>query len=999
MNKLKGMLFYASAIALSGAMVAQAQEEETTERRVSTVTVTGSLIQGTPEDAALPVDVLSSEDLLNQGSPSALDIIKSLPVSSGVLGDTNQFDGRAQGSEGSGTVNLRGLGASRTLVLLDGRRLASNPFAFAGSGAVDTNILPLAAVGRIEVLKDGAAATYGSDAVAGVVNFITRDDFEGYEIGGDYKFVDGSDGDYTVNGIAGWDTDFGDFLLAAGYQHRSELATTERDFALRDFLGNPQGGWSLVGNPGALRPVNAAFGQTIAATATNPLGVVRDPACATLGGTPLINPLASPPFPAGTSAPVCGFQFTPFDNIVEEENRYQVLGKADFEIGDSHNLTLEGFYSATEVPKIAFSPSFPPVGGASGPTSDASIVAGQFFVPLTNPGFASLAAQNPGLVPAGSAGAFLIATRPLGQAGNALAGGRGSERSYREFEHYRLSAELKGELTEAINYTASVTSGSQIGRRTNEDTVVNRYALALRGLGGANCNVAANTPGLNNCLWFNPFSTAIQQSAATGATNPQFTAANSIEVLDFILEDTFTEQEYKLTVIEGVLDGMLPITLGDGQIGWAAGAQYRKEEYDRQFNDIANLDVNPCIATVTTGTRTCAQPVGVLGFLAGSRPLNAEQDIYALFGELSLPFTENFNASLAARYEDYGGDIGSTFDPKLSARWQIAEPLAVRGSISTTFRGPALTQVATGSVTSLQNVGGTFRAVDIAGNPSLTPESALTYNLGVIYQPGNFNISVDYWNFDFEDSVITEPVANIISAVFPNGNALPNNCTNPAFAALVARFTFTGACAIANVSRLNTEYANGPDIKTSGIDVLADYTFEDVAGRGVDLELGASGSYVLEYDVGEIAVEGVTVGQPFSAVGFLNFQTVATPLPELKFEAYANASTENVNARLTARYTGEYEDQRTGLFTAPNPNLTTPGIILPQGQTIKSFVSYDGTVVVNLPAETTVSFSIENILDEQPPFARLELNYDPFTGDAVGRTFKVGFTKRFGAGG
>ncbi|MDP3459978.1 MAG: TonB-dependent receptor, partial [Hyphomonas sp.] len=126
--------------------------------------------------------------------------------------------------------------------------------------------------------------------------------------------------------------------------------------------------------------------------------------------------------------------------------------------------------------------------------------------------------------------------------------------------------------------------------------------------------------------------------------------------------------------------------------------------------------------------------------------------------------------------------------------------------------------------------------------------------------------------------------------------------------------------------------------------------------------------------------------------------TVATPLPELKFEAWANASTENVNARLTARYIGEYKDQRTSLFTAPNPNWPVPGIILPQGQTIKSQVTYDGTVVVELPWDSTLSFSVENILDTDPSFARLELNYDPFTGDAIGRTFKIGFTKRFGAG-
>lgn len=236
----------------------------------------------------------------------------------------------------------------------------------------------------------------------------------------------------------------------------------------------------------------------------------------------------------------------------------------------------------------------------------------------------------------------------------------------------------------------------------------------------------------------------------------------------------------------------------------------------------------------------------------------------------------------------------------------------------------------------------------------------------------------------------------MVAAMFPTG--LPNNCGNPAFAALQARFTFTGPCAVANVARLSTQYTNGPNIKTSGIDVLTDYTFEDVFGRGVDLEVGGSGSYVLEYEVGEVTVEGIAVGAPFSAVGFLNFQTIATPLPELKFEAYANASTENVNARLTARYIGEYEDQRTGLFTVGNPNFPTPGIILPQGQTIKSQVTYDGTVVIQMPWDSTMSFSVENILDTKPPFARLELNYDPYTGDAVGRTFKIGFTKRFGAG-
>jgi iron complex outermembrane recepter protein len=219
--------------------------------------------------------------------------------------------------------------------------------------------------------------------------------------------------------------------------------------------------------------------------------------------------------------PVCGFQFTPFDNIVEKENRYQILGKADFDLSEKHNLSVQAFYSATDVPQIAFSPSFPPVGGASGPTADASIVPGQFYVPITNPGFAALIAAESRPMSPWNNRRIYDCHPSVGYAGNALEGGRGSERSYREYEHYRLSAELKGELTEAINYTASVTTGKQTGRRTNEDTVVNRYALALRGLGGANCNVAANTPGLNGCLWFNPFSNAIQTNVVTGANQPE----------------------------------------------------------------------------------------------------------------------------------------------------------------------------------------------------------------------------------------------------------------------------------------------------------------------------------------------------------------------------------------------------------------------------------------------------------------------------------------------
>ena len=183
-----------SAMALAAVAFgnAAAAAEEAAESDTSIV-VTGTLIKGLREDAPAPVDVITAEELAAQGSPTMLELTKRLAVSAGVMGDASQFDTRSQFNEGTASVNLRGLGPQRTLVLLNGRRVVAT-----GSGnlpLVDVNLFPTAAISRIEVLKDGAATTYGSDAIAGVVNFITRTDQDGFLAAGDYRWVDGSEGD------------------------------------------------------------------------------------------------------------------------------------------------------------------------------------------------------------------------------------------------------------------------------------------------------------------------------------------------------------------------------------------------------------------------------------------------------------------------------------------------------------------------------------------------------------------------------------------------------------------------------------------------------------------------------------------------------------------------------------------------------------------------------------------------------------------------------------
>jgi outer membrane receptor for ferrienterochelin and colicin len=267
-----------------------AQGDDKTE--IEEVIITGSFIKGTPEDAALPVDVLSRSDLEDVGSPSVIEMIRNLGVTSGNIGETNQFDTRGgQGNEGVATVNLRGLGSARTLVLMNGKRHVATE-----SVGVDISAVPSIAIGRVEILKDGAAALYGSDAIAGVVNFITRNSFEGLELKGSFQNIDDSDGDTSIAAIFGKQVGDLHFAISAEYEERSELNINSRDWAIRPFADNTKGGISSIGNPGTLFPT---FGTTTIA------GGTPDVNCDALGG---IN-----------AANFCRFQFTQFDNLIEDQ--------------------------------------------------------------------------------------------------------------------------------------------------------------------------------------------------------------------------------------------------------------------------------------------------------------------------------------------------------------------------------------------------------------------------------------------------------------------------------------------------------------------------------------------------------------------------------------------------------------------------------------------------------------------------------------------------------
>lgn len=1016
------LLVGACATAMTAvAMPVAAQTKPAAE--VSEVVVTGSFIRGTPEDSALPVDVIGAEELAKQGSPSMVELVKATSASVGAIGENSFANDRGQNVEGMGSINLRGLGPERTLVLLNGRRLPSHT-ALNGTTFVDTNMLPPSAIGRIEILKDGAASTYGSDAIGGVVNFITKRNVRGLEIGGDYRFVSGSDGEVNLTGSYGWVGERANAFLSAGYQHRSEVPVVDGgDFALQPYTKNPQGGWTGGGNPGNFIPVT---GSPDVANSMVPVGAQRaDPGCAAVGGI-LTNPGA---VPGGFSN--CRTQFTPFETLVDTQTRYQIYGEINADLSDTMTLHVETLYGHTDVPHSNLSPSLPtsrpvtrtvlptgiPDGGATGfNTASEPDSLNFFYAPLSNPGVAAFAAANPTFFagPTPVTGVFL----PVGQFRPFLAGGNpafgyGESIGIRESREIHVVADVKGELEAGlpilreVSWEVSFDYGRYERRTGGSDTLTGRLALALRGLGGPNCDFRTGAPGVGPCQYLNPFSNAIPANGATGRKNPAFNAAteNSAALAAWIFpfQDQTTTQQ--LAVWEAVINGKTTINLPGGAIGWAAGAQYKRDYYASTYNGFANADIYPCSDTPITGNSACfPSPQSPSVFAGVFRDLDLVSDNYAVFGELSLPIAEALNAQVSARFEDYGHAGGATFNPQVRAKWQINDLFALRGSIGTTFRAPPATFLVANPTTTLQNVLGTFRPVDIGGNPDLKPEKATTYSVGAIAKLGGFRGSIDYWGFDFKGIITSEPLSPVVAALFPSGSG-SGNCATLDSGFIAAHFDFAGGCNAANVTKVKTLRINGPRVKTSGIDILGDYTFEDVWGGA--LSFGGSATYVINYKVAELTIGGVRASAAYDGVGRFNSGQIAYPLPQWKAQLYAEFNMGPHNLRWTTRYTDSYVDERSALFVYSPANQTLPlascpagsttpgcGIAL-AGQKIKARFLHDLTYRVFGPWSTTFTASVTNVFDTDPPFARTEQNYDPSTGDPLGRTFKLGAVKTF----
>lgn len=954
----------AVAIALSiGVGAAQAQET------IEEVVVTGSFIAGTPEDAALPVNTINFEDIKKQGAPSNLEIIRNISEIGPVQGESNRYNALPQGV---GSINLRNLTSSRSVVIFNGRRLPNQIGSAIASQ--NTNFIPNAAIGRVDVLKDGGATTYGADAVGGVVNFITRKNYDGVEMTANARIIDGAeDLGYEVSVLAGKTFERGNILLAASYAHASDLRANERDWSQRDYLENNNIlTWSAGG--GAYTPLTATgiAGAPRPGVAISATGVVRDQYCAAIGGFAGFS---------STASPACYFHLTEFDFLQEENNTTQVYLEGNFDLTDGIRAHGELLYSQSDLPNIAIAVG---EGPARGPTGSANAApADYYFTPGTNPAvrqfmeaYGYSAAQIAAVTGGGRVALPSNLWRLFGFGGNPLSDNGLDDSQHTTNETWRATGSLEGDLGEVLgnklSWELAATYQYTNYSISTRDVLSQRLDAALRGLGGPSCNgVRADLSGSSGCFYFNPFSSAVAGNIATGQTNPGYVGTgsyagyepgqglrNSKAMIAWLYEPIWIEREQDFYVYDAVLRGETNFELPGGPIRWAAGGQHRLTQNSRRFSDLANMSLNPC---PVVGQQTCTNRVGP--FLVGPFGNRAqatlqgggertnesrEYPVYAGFGEINFPILDNLVINLSGRWEKFISDVtdqdNEVFVPAGSIRWQVNDKLALRATAGETFSNvdpPRLEEtISTVNLTS-QFGGAQNTPTRTFTNQGIKPETGFNYNIGAIWNNGPFMATVDYYNLTIDDYAgRTIGSAALVNAALQTPGTTGNpllNCSSPLIAESREELgnrpviAVTGGCnatsRVQNISEITyIPSQNSGTLKTSGIDVTARVRLDDIA-EGT-LTLSTDATYQLTYELSDLTFLGYSLAPGWEGLGSLNEDTAAGKhsqhIAEWRGSFSLNYARGPHNLNFIGRYVSSMLDDRNTQFVATAATNANP---------------------------------------------------------------------------
>lgn len=916
-------LFAASALTMPAVaqnaepVSAQAGEAAEDQSQGDTITVVGSRIRGLDLDGAVQAYELDRTDIEESGATSIIDLLGDLTITAGGSGTfSTSTAGPLSGDTpvGAAGVSLRGLGTSATLTLINGRRANVSAFANGQESFIDVNAIPLSAVERVEVLPNGASALYGADAVAGVINYVLRDDYEGKEITVSYgnSTADTDEGRLNVNAVIG--RQFGDHNVTAVLDYFKRNAFYERDRSFTEDSVRPS-------QQGFYPSFNDLFFQFFDQT--------EEPGD---GGCP------ADQFGFGPFGEFCEVDVNDFVSISDEMESVGGLFTHNWQVNDRLSIFNELLYQSSDsrgtgspanfsrAPVDPENPNWPAA-------LQADIVAEGGTVDFTDyfgfPIFAWGKLLDPRAVEVESE-SFRFTTGFEYDFDNSwtLEAGLlygGNDRTQRG---------VSGLVISEAFYNAN------LGNLCTDGATVRRWDVDLErpsaSFFGDTCEGAGKTT-----LWYNPFG---------GQTN-QPEGLN--ELLETQAERNGESRMYGLDV-----NATGELFQFNGRTVLAAfGAEFRREEVTDTPSGLA-------VATLDN-------PEPILGF--SSTSVDAERDVWAVFGELYVPLADNLDLQLAGRYDDYEG-FGGDFNPKVALRYEASENLIFRANWSTSFRAPSLAQSGAGVLLSSYTIdcqdtpgacdgdatasGASLLSEDV-GNPDLGAENAETYGAGVLFRPtSNIDINLDYWNIRHEDLVgideddfIRRALAGEFLVTGPGGlpTGTPGLEVNNGF-----------------VSDAHFQITNLGYQETSGVDFNYTQYFDDTPIG--DLALLFDVTYLLEFE---------RQASPNAPVEELagDFR-----YPELLANATVRWTRDAWRASLTGRYTSSYDDD-------PSPRtLEAVGLPADAEVDVDSWFIMDANLSYDFGENTFIQLNVRNLLDEDPPLVLGSgSNVDLINHSALGR--------------
>jgi len=759
-------------------------QQQAPANRTEEVVVTGSYIER-PADRPQPVTVLTGAEISLTQRQSLAESFRTMPQ---VQATSAIVNGNENFVSPTTNVNLRGLGARATLVLMNGRRqtVDGSP-GLDGVVSVDiNNLTPSIMIDRIEVLTDGASALYGSDAVAGVVNVLTRNNFEGFEIKTEMQSIDQiSSNDFTLGVLFGTQSE--DTHIVAGFEFASQERMNSEDRYSEQRLAD-YGLRSSFANPGSFRPLDPVTGANAGLW-------IPDPLCAT---STIKSGLAAGIIsnaPAG-SGQWCNMSLSLGRAIVPESTQANGLAVATHDFGGGVTAQAEIGFARTR-----YSYDF----GYGLPINDPNA---SYVMPGESPAVAA-ASLDPNFD-------YLVRYRirsPLGDSPTNTQAGQ---------DTYRFAGSLDGDFGDSNwSWSATATFSVNNTRNVGGDTISDRFVRALQGFGGANCSGAV--PGAGDCQWYNPF--ANRFLAQPGDAN-----YNDPSLAEWIFARSNTEGEAELKTYDFVVTGEIGEMAG-GPTGIAIGVQNREQSFFLDFDPITE-------AGGYAFNRTPQQDYG------GVRETDA------LFAELVMYPSDSVEIQFAARYEDYGS-VNST-DPKVGLLWTPTDRLFFRATAGTSFRQPGEVQsfgTASQGGGSWINGAATNARGLLQGNPNLKPEESENFTIGFTWDvTDNFTMDLNYFDIDFKNLIVTEDGTIIMANDAADGRitdpriVLADGAPNEVCE--VTGNTGPQCIAIDDISLLLLSYVNQDFMKTSGIDFNFDWNFESGANMW---NVGLTGTYVDKY--------------------------------------------------------------------------------------------------------------------------------------------------------